>query len=155
MFRIDCNADVQNMMTPYGRLRRLLFISPLWLLANHALALKPPKGDDLPKSFSSKPKRQSERKSDFSLSENSPFSAFDDSDLSDFDDDSAFSKLSENFDQAKLEEDEFGMDLEGEEEESFQQNSLLGELTAGKETMYEAYNQLHTLAQVSRSTCNF
>ena len=142
------------MMTPnvvYSRLRLLLLIAPLWwLLTNPVNALTGPNaGDDLSKAFSSKPsKRQSE------LSERSAsLPDDDDSDLSDseYSLDDELTSPSKKSSSRKSSSFSETMDLDAYDDGEFSfKNSFLQEEMPlqGKEAMYEAYNQLHTLAQV-------
>jgi hypothetical protein len=153
------------MHVAYHRFRKLLFLAPIWLLVNHSNAFKSP-GDDSFRSFSgassasSRSKRQSELESDKSLSSRQDFD--DDSDeFSDFDDifdddgDKPPKKLDPNNkfkEKSDLDLDldlELGLDQdENDAEFSSRRASILDDMASGKETMYEAYNQLHTLAQV-------
>ena len=137
----------------YLRVRYLLFVIPLWLLAVPVLPLKAPHGgDDGAKAYSSSG-RPSKLSSEFDNDDNS-HSPYDDSDMSESEllgnEQEHATKRSTNQRKRDILEKLDILNNDDESEFSFRQSFLEEEMPAyGKEAMYEAYNQLHTLAQVS------
>lgn len=132
-------------------LRKLLLLVPLWLGAVNALSY--PGGDGSGSSFPNRPGR-----TDWDDAEPNPLSDYSDVSDSEYNledapntfgsSQQAGRPLDKNNEMDSLQDFDDNDDGSFSFQNAFQ--SPIGDLAANdKETMYEAYNQLHTLAQVS------
>jgi len=140
----------------YSRAQYLFFILPCWLLANPVVtvcALKGPTGgDDGSKDIASSNIYSKYQKSGFDIDRLSFSRSSKDSDIfpdCDYRDDHGDSSASPGTAQMRTDLMDEDHEYADEPEFSFRKSFLEEEIPAqGKEAMYEAYNQLHTLAQV-------